>query len=302
MTVKHVLAAVLVAALWGTNFVAIKISFQAFGPFTQLTLRFALASLPFILFIKKPNCSWKLIGQFALYNWMLQLSLISLALHYGLPAGLSSLLMQTQNIFTVLLAYLYFGYHPKRGEIIGLSISFLGVLLIGLKVGASSHWMPFIMVLFAALSVSRCNLIFKNQKESIAIVPLVVWSCLLPILPMMAFAVGFEGVNNIVASFKIANIQTVGAILYTVLFSTLLGYSIFAFLLKTYEPAQVVPFTLLVPVFTIGTSYFVTGELISWLDVAAGTFIIGGLVINQIHRRSLGRKNKLVSTALKQAA
>lgn len=291
MTLKHIFAAIFVAALWGSNFSAIKISFDAFGPFTQLTLRFICASIPFLPFVKRPNCSWKLVGQFALYNWVLQLSFISLALHYGLPAGLSSLLMQSQNLFTLGLSCCLFGYRPTVGEVVGLGISLLGIGLIGLHVGGSNgYFWPFVLVLLAALSVSKCNLIFKNRSEPIHMLSLVVWSCLLPIVPMGVMALQFEGVDGIVSSFHLMTPRTIGAVLYTVIFPTLVGYTIFASLLKKYEPVHVVPFTLLIPIFAIGTSHVMTGEVVTWVHMLAGTFIIGGLMINQLHKRHVRRR------------
>ena len=55
MTVPHILAAVLVAAIWGTNFVAIDILLRDVPPIFATVLRFFFASVPAIFFIRPPK-------------------------------------------------------------------------------------------------------------------------------------------------------------------------------------------------------------------------------------------------------
>ena len=54
MPVTHLALALSVVAVWGTNFVVIKWGLAELPPFLLATLRFALSSLPFLLFLRPP--------------------------------------------------------------------------------------------------------------------------------------------------------------------------------------------------------------------------------------------------------
>ena len=51
----HLLLALGVMAVWGTNFVVIKLALAHLPPLTLAALRFTLAFLPMALFIKRPQ-------------------------------------------------------------------------------------------------------------------------------------------------------------------------------------------------------------------------------------------------------
>ena len=57
----HVMLAVLVAALWGFNFVVIRIGIDNFPPLLFSAFRFSLAALPLVFFIRKPDVPWRII-------------------------------------------------------------------------------------------------------------------------------------------------------------------------------------------------------------------------------------------------
>ncbi len=61
MPVRDVALAIAVMAIWGFNFVVIKIGLVSFPPLLFSALRFALAAFPLILFIGRPPVSWRYI-------------------------------------------------------------------------------------------------------------------------------------------------------------------------------------------------------------------------------------------------
>jgi O-acetylserine/cysteine efflux transporter len=56
---RHFLLALAVVAVWGTNFVIIKVALAHLPPLLFAALRFALAVLPAILFLPRPAASWR---------------------------------------------------------------------------------------------------------------------------------------------------------------------------------------------------------------------------------------------------
>ena len=73
MPIRHILLALLVVAIWGFNFVVIKLSVEALPPILAAALRFSAAAFPAILFVRPPKApSWLVIAfglsfGFALY-------------------------------------------------------------------------------------------------------------------------------------------------------------------------------------------------------------------------------------------
>ena len=53
LPLSHLLLALAIVAVWGTNFVVIKISLEAFPPFLFAALRYFFALLPMVFFVKE---------------------------------------------------------------------------------------------------------------------------------------------------------------------------------------------------------------------------------------------------------
>jgi O-acetylserine/cysteine efflux transporter len=304
MILRDIFLAVFVMLLWGTNFVAIKLSLVSFPPFLQLALRFIFACFPIIFFIKKPNCSKLLIFKFSLLIWIFQLSAIALGLYLGMPAALCSLLMQTQTIFTVLLSSLFFYYKPKKLELMGIMLAFAGVSMIAVYGRGQFTWTTFMLILFAALSVAMGNLLFKGQQQKTNMLSLIIWSCLIPPIPMFFASFVTDGWETICLACLTFKWSSFFAIIYSSFFATIVATTCYTYLLEKYEPATIVPFTMLTPIFGTFASTIILQERLTQECFIAATFIIVGLLINQLSKRTpkqeAFREEKEIS--LKQAA
>jgi len=286
MILRDIFLAVFVMLLWGTNFVAIKLSLVSFPPFLQLALRFIFACFPIIFFIKKPNCSKILIFKFSLLIWICQLSAIALGLYLGMPAALCSLLMQTQTIFTILLSSLFFYYKPKKLELMGIMLAFVGVSMIAVYGRGQFTWATFTLILFAALSVAMGNLLFKGQPQKTNMLSLIIWSCLIPPIPMLFASFVTDGWEAICLACLTFKWSSLFAIIYSSFFATIVATTCYTYLLEKYEPATIVPFTMLTPIFGILASTIILQERLTQECFIAATFIIVGLLINQFAKRT----------------
>jgi len=110
MTPVHVLLLVLVAALWGFNFVVIRLGLDNFPPLFFSALRFFFAAVPLVFFIPKPDVPWRIIIGIGLMLGVVKFSFLFIGMDVGVPPGLASLLLQSQAFFTVLLAFLVFAW------------------------------------------------------------------------------------------------------------------------------------------------------------------------------------------------
>lgn len=207
-----------------------------------------------------------------------------LAIYYGMSAGITSLVLQIQSVFTVCLTIYYFSYRPRWLEILGIMISLSGITLIALEIEGEKNILGFVFLLIGALSTSYSNLLYRGQKHFNPL-GLVVWSSLIPPIPLFILSLIFEGPYALPTSLQKLTLSAGCSVLYTAYFSTVVAGSLWTYLLRNYEPARIVPFGLLVPIFSIVVAYLVLDENVTLNTLFAGCLIIMGLFINQVQGR-----------------
>ncbi len=117
----------------GFNFVVIKVGLDDVSPLSLCFARFFLASLPLVLFIKRPRIPLNWLITYSLVMFALQFSLLFLGMKLGTSPGLASLLLQSHVFFTILFAVLFLGEKPGKWQLLGAAIAFCGIGLIGVE-------------------------------------------------------------------------------------------------------------------------------------------------------------------------
>jgi O-acetylserine/cysteine efflux transporter len=101
------LLALAIVAVWGTNFVAIKISLESFPPFVFAALRYIFAFLPAVFFLPRPKVFWVNLCFYGLAIGVGQFGVLYFAIDGNISPGLASLVIQTQVFFTIGFAMLF---------------------------------------------------------------------------------------------------------------------------------------------------------------------------------------------------
>jgi O-acetylserine/cysteine efflux transporter len=280
MLAHHILMAITVAALWGFNFIAVKIGLNEMPPFLYCSARFVVSCLPFIFFIKKPPVSWALIIGIGFTLGIAKFGFMFIGLHMGMSAGLASLVLQSQVFFTTFLSVLYLSDKLHFNQTFGMIISFMGIALIGLNLNEGGTLVGFLLVLCAALSWAVCNILIKLAGK-VNMFSLVIWTSIIPPIPMYILSVLFEGPQALPQ--MLTQMTMVGwlCLLFTACGSTWIGSTLWGMLMRTYDASVVVPFSLLIPVFGISFGHLILAEQFSALTYAACGLVFIGLVINQ---------------------
>src|SRR6185295_769921 len=102
LPLSHMLLALAVVAIWGTNFVIIRAGLDHLPPLLFATLRFLLAFLPAAFFLKRPAVPWTHLAAFGLLIGAGQFGLLYSAINGHISPGLASLVIQMQVFFTIL--------------------------------------------------------------------------------------------------------------------------------------------------------------------------------------------------------
>ena len=81
----------------------IHVGLASVPPILFAAIRFTVV-LPAVLFVRRPNVPWRQLAAVGLLMSVGQFGLLYSAMGAGQPAGLASLVLQAQVLFTVLLA------------------------------------------------------------------------------------------------------------------------------------------------------------------------------------------------------
>ena len=267
---RHVAIAVLVALTWGVNFVVLHVGLESFPPLLFTALRFSLVAL-LIPFVPRPGVPVKAVIAVGLFMSAGHHGLVTLGLHEGMPAGLASLVLQLQAAFTIGFAVLLLGERPRRAQLLGGAIAFAGIAIIAAGRGAHIPLGAILLTVGAACSWGVGN-VAARKAASPSPLGLLVWSSLVPPLPLFSLSAIFE--RGEVISMDASG---VAALAYVVILSTLGGFGAWVWLLRQHPASTVAPFTLLVPVFGIASAWLFLSEVPTATELLGAGIVLVGL-------------------------
>jgi O-acetylserine/cysteine efflux transporter len=283
MKPADVCIAVMVAVIWGLAFVASRIALDEFSPELMTTLRFAIAALP-CLFLRKPGVSWLLLIAISFTLFLGQFLAQAFAIAHGVPVGLSSVIVQSQALFTIALAAIIFGELPTRMQTIGIGIATVGLLMICGTVGYDFSVGAFAVIMICPISFAIGNLLLRRAQD-VRMFDLFAWLCLVAAVPLLALTLITNGPEP--TWHALSHMSLTGLVCMLILggISTSIAYWLWGRLLRDYTAAQVVPFALLVPFVGSAASSIVFGETFGPLRLAGMVTVVGGIAVMLLSKR-----------------
>jgi O-acetylserine/cysteine efflux transporter len=275
MPIRHIALAVLVTAIWGFNFVVIRLGLGSVPPLLLAALRFVVAALP-VIFLARPNVPLARMIAIGMTLFVGQFAFLFPAMKLGMPPGLASVTLQSQAFLTILFAALALGERPKPRQLAGAGVAALGLLTIATTVGGDFTTIGLGLTIASAASWALGNVLMRGAGKP-DMLAMMVWLSLVPPLPLFALSLVFEGWSAITAGVTGMGLVGAGSVLYLALLATLVGFGLWGFLLKNHPASTVAPFSLLVPLFGTLSSWLVFGETFSPLRVAGMGLILLGL-------------------------
>ncbi|QGU10809.1 O-acetylserine/cysteine exporter [Leclercia sp. J807] len=285
MTRKDGLLALLVVVVWGLNFVVIKVGLHNMPPLMLAGLRFLLVAFPALFFVARPKIPFRLLLGYGLTISFGQFAFLFCAINFGMPAGLASLVLQAQAFFTIILGAMVFGERLQGKQLAGIALAVVGVLVLAEASLNGQHvaLLGFLLTLAAAFSWA-CGNIFNKKIMQLetrpAVMSLLVWSALIPIVPFMLASWLMDGPTVMLNSLVTLDLTTILSLFYLAFVATIIGYGIWGSLLGRYETWRVAPLSLLVPVVGIASAALLLDEKLGALQLAGAILVMAGLYIN----------------------
>lgn len=279
MKPADILIAVMVAIIWGLAFVASRIALDELSPELMTALRFTIAAVP-CLFISKPKVAWSLLIAISFTLFLGQFLSQAYGIAHGVPVGLTSVVVQSQALFTIGFAALAFGERPTPVQTLGIVVAAAGLLMIcyDFSVGA------FAVLMVSPLSFAIGNLLLRGAR-GVPMFDLFAWLCLASAVPLFVLALIANGPAPTWTSLTHVSLTSALCMLMLGGISTSIAYWLWGRLLRDYPAAQVVPFALLVPFVGSAASSIVFGERFGPLRLAGMLTVIFGIAVMVLAKR-----------------
>ena len=275
--------AVMVAVIWGLAFVASRIALDEFSPELMTALRFAIAAVP-CLFVRKPKLSWSLLIAISSTLFLGRFLAQAFGIADGVPVGLSSVIVQSQALFTIGFAAIAFRELPTPMQSVGIGIAAIGLLMICGTVGYDFSASAFAVLLISPISFAVGNLLLR-RANGVPMFDLFAWLCLAAAIPLFALTLVTNGPQPTWQALAHMSLTGLICVLGLGAVSTSIAYWLWGRLLRDYPAAQVVPFALLVPFVGSWASSIVFGEKFGPLRLAGMITVVGGIAVMLLARR-----------------
>ena len=276
---SHLAAALLMVLIWGFNFVVIRWGLENAPPLLLTFLRFLVAAVPAVFFIKPPRAPWQLVFAYGAFAFCGQFSLLFVGMNVGFTAGLASLVIQIQVFITIGVVALTLNERPRAHQLAGAAVAAAGLALVAFNLPRGGSLLGFFLVLLAAGSWTVANLLIK-RLGSVDPLALVVWGSLASCPLLLVASLVFEGPRRIAHALNVMGPLDWLGVAFMAGPTTLLAFGVWAWLLRKHPAAAVTPFALLVPVAGMASAALLLGEPMQWWKLAGGALVLAGLALN----------------------
>jgi O-acetylserine/cysteine efflux transporter len=276
MSLRDAMIGTAVAIAWGLNFVAIGAGLEDLPPLLFVALRFLLAALPVLPFVGRPGVGLRPVVALGLLAGVGQFGFLFLGVAAGMPSGLSSVVVQAQLPFTVLLAVVLLGERPRAPQVVGLAVAICGLVVIALHRGDEVPIEAVALVVAGGASWAGANVLARSLRGARPFA-LLVHSSLVSGGCMLALSLAVEGPGRDLDALGGMGPRAALSLAYIVVVATLAGYGAWYWLLGRYPSSTVSGFPLLAPVAGLSSTWLLLGEEVSVWQLAGSVLVVGGV-------------------------
>ncbi|WP_096695605.1 DMT family transporter [Polaromonas sp. AER18D-145] len=272
---------VLLAAIWGSSFLFMRIGTVEFGPLPTAAVRVAIAAaflLPLVLLRRLGATlvkNWRHVFLVGLFNSGIPFVCFSFAL-LSITTGLSAILNATVPMFGALVAWLWLKDKPNHSRLLGLVVGFAGVAMLAWDKATfqpdASGVAPGWAVLACLLACICYALSASYTKRYLTGLP--------PLVTAAGSQIGATLGLALPALWlwpaKMPSSSAWLALLVVGVLCTGIAYILYFRLIETAGPARALAVTFVVPVFAVFYGVLFLGEAVTlWMLLCAVVIVCG---------------------------
>jgi O-acetylserine/cysteine efflux transporter len=247
---------------------------QQFPPFLLMGLRFTIAALILIWWFPIPRGLLKNLFIVSFIGGTLTYGLVYMGLN-SVDASSSTLLIQTEVPFGVIIAYFLFKEKPGIKNIVGIVIAFFGLFVLLGAPNLQGKLIGVLLLLSGAFTWSLGMVMAKPISKKIGGFAVTAWVCLFsgPMLLLGSFIFDGNTINYLLS----ANFHGWLVVAYLSLIMQPLAYGTWYHVIGRNPIHKVLPVMLLLPLTGLSTAIFLLGEEPTKQVFLGGAIILLGI-------------------------
>ncbi len=285
----HILV-VLAMIFWGMSFIWTKIVFQTYDPVTTIFFRLIISVVVLFAFMIISGVEIKIdkkdIKYFILSS-VFNPFLYFIGENYGLKevsAFFTSVIISTIPVVTPFFVFFFYKEKITRINVIGLIISFVGVLVIifsdGINTG-NGNVFGFVMLGMAVISAIFYTIFVKRLSFKYNPVSIIAWQNLIGVFLFLPLFLAF-GADEVL---KIKPpVETVFSLFMLGIFASSAAFIFYTYGIQKIGIIKTNFYTNLIPVFSFLFAYIFLDEPASWMKFAGLVIVITGIVFAEIKK------------------
>lgn len=288
MPLRHFLLLLLICLAWGGNFLTSALALHELPPFLFTALRLSLVAVVLLPFLHRPKAGlWPRLTAVALLNGALHFGLSFWALRLAGNLASPAILMQVYIPMASLLAVIFLGERIGWRTWSGIGVSFAGVLVLGFDPvvlqAPASMWL-----MLAAAAMIAVGTVLMRGLSGFTALSQQGWSALIGIVPLLALSAWLEpdGREAIASASWVAW----SGVVYSALIASVIGHSLFYWLIQRHPVSRLMPYLLLAPLFAIALGVLFYGDRLGPRLILGGAMVLGGVLAIGLRARTKARE------------
>jgi O-acetylserine/cysteine efflux transporter len=281
MTAIDILTLLAVTMVWGFNFAVVKVGLAQLPPILFVSLRFLLVAALLLPFLKWPRHKRGLIVLMAITLGVVHFSMFFLGVS-GLEVSTAAIAIQLQVPFASILAAIVYRDRLGWRRLLGMAFAFAGVALVAGSPRSDPAIGALLLVIGAACFWSIASMMMKEIGDELDVLSLNGWVALIAAPQLLIVSAIFE--RGQVAAILASDWRAWLSLVFQAVLVTLFGYSVWYRMMRRFSLNQVMPFTLLVPVFGVLSGVIFLGDQLTRLMLLGAALTIIGIGIIVVRR------------------
>lgn len=276
---------------WGLSFVWTRQLLEVFTPLLIIFIRLVLSFFLLFMIAKVSRKLQKIQKKDYLFIFLLSITqpfLYFIFEGYGIKftsASIASILIATIPLFTPIGAYFWYRDKLTKMNIMGLLISFVGVVVVVSDFGndLSFSWFGILMLFLAVITGTIYGLGLKRLTSNYNSITITTYQNLIGLFLFLPLIVVFEW-KNVLAFPKLITLDLAFSLFNLALFASSFAFVLFAYGISKIGPSKASAFSNSIPVFTMVFAYFVLDESITLVKLGGITIVLLGLFLSQLKK------------------